>query len=167
MSPLTVEDVEAQELLTQCGSDSSNTSATDSPQGICAPPAAAAPVVGEPFTVDMLNGNVAKITIVSATRTDVIPGGFTQPPANGGFLVLDVLWETEIGTTSANPFYFAAQDAEGSEGEEELFIEGQTRRRSCRRSGQRYDHLRHLPPGPVTVTIADPFMEEAARTEIP
>jgi hypothetical protein len=34
-------------------------------------------------------------------------------PKNGTYLLLDVLWETEAGKTSSNPFNFSAKDASG------------------------------------------------------
>ncbi|WP_256472332.1 hypothetical protein [Pseudarthrobacter cellobiosi] len=43
----------------------------------------------------MHNGNVARITIVSAVRTDTVTTtAFASTPKNGTYLLLDVLWET-------------------------------------------------------------------------
>ena len=62
----------------------------------------------------MGGGNTARIIIVSAEYTDSVSAESFAPAAqNGGFLLLDVLWETEEGVTSANPLYFDAKGAEG------------------------------------------------------
>lgn len=37
-------------------------------------------------------------------------------PKNGSYLLLDVLWETEAGKTSSNPFYFSTQCDAASKG---------------------------------------------------
>lgn len=65
--------------------------------------AAAEPTVGVPCLVDLKQGNAAKITIVSAVRTDVVSTNVMATDAkNGAYLLLDVLWETESGTASSN-----------------------------------------------------------------
>lgn len=71
--------------------------------------------LGTPFLVDFGRGNVAKITVVSASSAKEIPssGNFVYHPKNGSYLILDVRWETEKGVTTANALYFTARDANG------------------------------------------------------
>lgn len=132
-------------------------------------PAAAEPTVGVPFTVDMMNGNVARITIISAVRTDVVSTNVMATDAkNGEYLLLDVLWETESGTTSSNPLYFTAKDADGREGDFAFFADGQlpvgdvvTGDKS--RGFVAFD----IAPGAATVGITDPLLQQVARVQIP
>jgi hypothetical protein len=132
-------------------------------------PAAAKPVVGRPFSVKMSNGNIAKITIVSAVRTDAVTSTALAVPAkNGSYLLLDVLWETESGKTSSNPFYFSAKDASGRKGDLELFADNQLPAGTIlpgdkSRGAIAFD----IAPGAVTVMISSPLMQEAARIQIP
>lgn len=74
----------------------------------------------------MKNGNVARISIVSAVRTDAVTTtAFATPPKNGTYLLLDVLWETEAGKTSSNPLYFSAKDANGRKADISMFADNQ------------------------------------------
>jgi hypothetical protein len=134
-----------------------------------AAPAAAAPAVGVPFSVKMGNGDVAKITIISAARTDAVTTtAFATAAKNGSYLMLDVLWETEAGKTSSNPFYFSAKDANGRKADLNLFADNQLG------SGDVLpgDKIRgfiafDIAPGASTVMISTPLMQEAARIQIP
>ncbi|MDT0168863.1 MULTISPECIES: DUF4352 domain-containing protein [Micrococcaceae] len=133
-----------------------------------APAAPAAPVVGVPFSVKMRNGNVARITIVSAVRTDsVTTGAFATPPKNGTYLLLDVLWETESGKTSSNPLYFTAKDANGRKADMSMFADnqlgsGEVLPGDKARGNVAFD----IAPGAATVMISDPLLQEAARIQI-
>lgn len=136
-----------------------------------APPssAPAAPAVGVPFSVKMRNGNVARITVVSAVRTDsVTTGAFATPPKNGTYLLLDVLWETESGKTSSNPLYFSAKDANGRKADMSMFADnqlgsGEVLPGDKARGNVAFD----IAPGTATVMISDPLLQEAARIQIP
>jgi len=141
------------------------------PAAAAAKPSAApaAPQVGVPFSVNMGQGNVARITIVSATYTQsVSDSAFSVPAKNGGFLLLDVLWETESGKTSSNPFYFSAKDANGRKGDQNLFVANQLASGDVlpgdkTRGAIAFD----IAPGPATVMISDPLLQEATRIQIP
>ena len=134
-----------------------------------APVAPAAPSVGAPFSVKMRNGNVARITVVSAVRTDsVTTGAFATPPKNGTYLLLDVLWETESGKTSSNPLYFSAKDANGRKADMSMFADnqlgsGEVLPGDKARGNVAFD----IAPGAATVMISDPLLQEAARIQIP
>lgn len=129
---------------------------------------AAAPAVGVPFTADMGSGNKARITIVSAEYTDSVSAESFAPAAqNGGFLLLDVLWETEEGVTSANPLYFDAKDAEGRRGEMYPFADGQLGSGEVLPGDKSRGFIAFdIAPGAASVTVTDPMLQAAARIEI-
>lgn len=134
-----------------------------------APKAPAAPTVGKPFSIDMGNGNVAKITIVSAVRTQsVSTTAFATPPKSGSYLLLDVLWETSEGETSSNPFYFTAKDKAGRKADQNLFADNQLGSGTVMPGDKSRGFIAFdVAPGAVTVMISDPLMQEAARIQIP
>jgi hypothetical protein len=134
-----------------------------------APNAPAAPAVGKPFSIDMGNGNVAKITIVSAVRTQsVSTTAFATPPKSGSYLLLDVLWETSEGETSSNPFYFTAKDKAGRKADQNLFADNQLGSGTVVPGDKTRGFIAFdVAPGAVTVMISDPLMQEAARIQIP
>lgn len=124
--------------------------------------------VGEAFTADMGNGDTAKITIVSATYVPTITTGpFDSPAKNGGYLTLDVLWETEKGTTSSNPLYFKAKDADGRAANVELIMDdslgsGEIPAGDKTRGKVAFD----IKPGTSTVIITNPILQEVARISV-
>ena len=134
-----------------------------------APAAAAGPAVGTPFAVKMRNGDVARITIVSAVRTDAVTTtAFATPPKNGTYLLLDVLWETEAGKTSSNPFYFSAKDASGRKADLSMFADNQLGSGEVLPGDKSRGFIAFdIAPGAATVMISDPLMQEAARIQIP
>jgi hypothetical protein len=148
--------------------------AAEAPAAPAAAPAAEAPAassekkVGQAFTADMGNGDIAKITIVSATYGDAITTGpFASPAKNGGFLILDVLWETEKGETSSNPLYFKAKDANGRAANVELFTDdaigaGEIPAGDKARGKVAFD----IKPGTSTVIITNPILQEVARISV-
>ena len=131
-------------------------------------PVEEAPTVGVPFTADMGNGNVARITVVSAQYSDsASTEPFAPAAVNGGFLVLDVLWETETGVTSSNPLYFNAKDSEGRKGDTYVFADnmlgsGDVQVGDNSRGTVAFD----IAPGAATVTITDPLLQETARIQV-
>ncbi|WP_346926148.1 DUF4352 domain-containing protein [uncultured Arthrobacter sp.] len=134
-----------------------------------APAAAAGPAVGTPFSVKMGNGDVAKITIVSAVRTDAVTTtAFATAAKNGSYLLLDVLWETEAGKTSSNPFYFSAKDSNGRKADLNLFADNQLGSGDILPGDKARGFIAFdIAPGASTVMISTPLMQEAARIQIP
>ncbi|MEN8583088.1 TM2 domain-containing protein [Burkholderia sp. RS01] len=144
------------------------------PAAPAAAPAAKAPAassgkkVGEAFTADMGNGNTAKITILSATYGAAITTGpYASPAKNGGYLTLDVLWEREKGTTSSNPLYFKAKDADGRSANVELFADdvigsGEIPAGDKARGKVAFD----IKPGTSTVIITNPILQEVGRISV-
>ncbi|QSZ55642.1 DUF4352 domain-containing protein [Paenarthrobacter ureafaciens] len=137
-------------------------------QAAAARPASAAPTVGTPFTMDLGNGDVARITILSAVRETSVSAQFSSPAKNGTYLLLDVLWETTSGETSSNPFYFSAKDANGRKADQNLFVDDQLGSGKILPGDKSRGFIAFdVAAGPVTVMISDPLMQEAARIQIP
>ncbi|RNL51397.1 hypothetical protein [Arthrobacter oryzae] len=134
-----------------------------------APAAPAGPAVGAPFSVKMGNGDVARITIVSAVHTDAVTTtAFATAPKNGRYLLLDVLWETEAGKTSSNPLYFSAKDDGGRKADLQMFADDQLPAGDVLPGDKSRGFIAFdVAAGPVTVVISDPLMHEAARIQIP
>lgn len=133
------------------------------------PTVAAGPAVGKPFSVKMGNGDTARITIVSAVRTDAVTTtAFATPAKNGSYLLLDVLWETEAGKTSSNPLYFSAKDANGRKADLNLFADDQLGSGDVLPGDKTRGFIAFdIAPGASTVMISTPLMQEAARIQIP
>jgi hypothetical protein len=124
--------------------------------------------VGKPFTMDLGNGDVARITILSAVRKTSVNTQFSSPAKNGSYLLLDVLWETTSGETSSNPFYFSAKDANGRKGDQNLFVDDQLGSGKILPGDKSRGFIAFdVAPGAVTVMISNPLMQEAARIQIP
>jgi hypothetical protein len=134
-----------------------------------APPGAPGPAVGVPFSVKMRNGDVARVTLVSAVRTDAVTStAFATPAQNGNYLLFDVLWKTEAGKTSSNPLYFSAQDASGRKADLSMFADNQLGSGTVLPGDKSRGFVAFdIAPGPATVVISDPLMQEAARIQIP
>ncbi|MCP9000827.1 DUF4352 domain-containing protein [Pseudarthrobacter sp. RMG13] len=112
----------------------------------------------------MRNGDVARITIVSAVRTDTVTTtAFATPPKNGTYLLLDVLWETEAGKSSSNPFYFSAKDASGRKADLSMLADNQLGSGDVLPGDKSRGFIAFdIAPGAATVIITDPLLQEAA-----
>ncbi|MFB2585681.1 DUF2510 domain-containing protein [Herbiconiux liukaitaii] len=122
--------------------------------------------IGVPIEL-VQSGGVAQITILRATYGPTTGSDFDIPASNGGYLILDVLWETSEGVTSSNPFYFDAKDANGVQGGYAIALQTPLGSGDVpvgdRSTGQvGYD----IGPGPYTVTILDELLQEQARLTV-
>lgn len=92
-----------------------------SPTSSSTPTKASAPVghsVGEAVKLDVSGQNGANVTIVSASYVPAIgTGAYARTAKKGGFLVLDVVWETTSGVTNSNPYNFSLRDSAGHGGD--------------------------------------------------
>jgi hypothetical protein len=68
---------------------------------------------GEAVTIRWDKGQTARVTIHSADFVTQYPGSSEDKPQKGGYLVLDVSWETLTGTTPSNPSYITVLGADG------------------------------------------------------
>lgn len=117
----------------------------------------------------MSGGNVAKIIIVSAVRTDSVGTQASAPTSkNGSLLLVDVLWKTEFGTTRSNPLYFNVKDAEVCKGDVELYADS-TLPSGEVKVGDKSHGLApfDMAPWAATVVIREPLLQEVARIQIP
>jgi hypothetical protein len=95
------------------------TTANDSPAGPVPTVAAATPSappmheVGETVEVRDQEGNTARVTVVSA-KYSTAPNTSGRAASNGGWLTLDVLWETTAGLTSPSVMQWNTDAADGS-----------------------------------------------------
>lgn len=163
-------------LLSGCGSSTASSAPGPNGSTNAAPAAAAAPAetkaaeptIGTPFTADMGNGNVAKITIVSAKFVDsVSTNQFAPKPKNGKFLQLDVLWETEKGSTSSNPLYFEAKDANGRKVDLDMMGEGQIGSSKVAAGDKNRGFVNFdVAPGPIKITITNPILQPVASLTV-
>ncbi|MFC8038763.1 NINE protein [Paenarthrobacter sp. NPDC057355] len=69
------------------------------------------------FTVTVSSGDTVKVGIVDSLYTEEILDMPYLEPANGGFLLMEVSWQTATGTSFATATNFEAYDADGKEGE--------------------------------------------------
>lgn len=67
--------------------------------------------------VTMSEGNTVRVGVLDSIYTAEIPGMSYLEPKNGGFLAVQVSWETVTGTSFATPSNFSVFDADGKEGE--------------------------------------------------
>lgn len=142
------------------GGGSTNSSSAASPSASAAP---AGPTLGAAFEVKQ-NDGTAKITIVSATYGPALGGAFDIAPKNGGYLILDVLWETSAGTSSSNPLYIKAKSADGREGDIALGVvsqlgSGNVPTGDTSRGNVGFD----IGAGPYTVVVTDQLLQDKAR----
>lgn len=159
-------------LLAGCGGSSTAAAPAASgaaPAAAAAEPAKAAePTVGTPFTADMGSGNVARITIVSAKFVDKISDNTYAPAAkNGKYLQLDVLWETEKGTTSSNPMYFAGKDADGRKADMTIMGDGQIGSGAVAVGDKSRGFVNFdVAPGPIKISVTNPLLQPAASLTV-
>lgn len=123
--------------------------------------------LGEPFEVKQ-GDSTAMVTIVSATYGNSDNSSFNTTASNGGFLILDVLWEGKTGTSSANPLYFAVKDADGRSGDIDIFVDGSLDSGDVPTGDKTRGNVAFdvSASGPYTVIITNPLFQEVARVSV-
>lgn len=117
------------------------------------------------FTVAVDDSTTVKVGVIDSLYTAEIPSMSYMKPANGGFLVLEVSWETLTGTSMAGSSNFEAYDADGKEGEL-LFLEedlgslpmGNVAAGEVQQGVIAFD----IKNGPTTIKVKDVYGDEAA-----
>jgi hypothetical protein len=133
------------------------------------PAAEAAPAAGSKdavvVTADMGKGNVAKVSFLSAKYSQTASSAsFATKPKKGGFLVIDVLWETTAGSTSRNPMYFQAKDADGVVSYGELIVDSSLGSGDVPVGEKATGKIAFdIQRGVTTVIVTDPLLREVAR----
>ncbi|UWF76875.1 MULTISPECIES: DUF2510 domain-containing protein [Microbacterium] len=123
--------------------------------------------LGEPVAVVQMDGT-AEVTIRSATWGVDNGSDIGIDAVNGGYLILDVLWEGVEGTTNANPLYFSVLDAEGNEGDFDFMVDGALPGDSVQ-SGDQVEGLVSFDVAEspsYTVIITDELLQEVARVDV-
>lgn len=151
------------------GSASSADGASDSSSAASSSASSTAPaegVVGQPFDADLGDG-VASITIEKATySTKPIPGQIADAD-NGGYLVLDVTWETKERTTSPNPLYWTAKDAKGNPHAASLLTQGQLNGRDLAVGQKATGKMAFdVPRGKTVIRIVDASQQKVAQATV-
>lgn len=110
-------------------------------------------------------GNTVKIGVLDSLYTTEIPAMSYLKPANGGFLVFEVSWETLTGTSTAAPAAFEVYDAEGNEGERIYLEDGlgglpteEVGAGDLRQGLIAFD----VKKGPVKVVVTDDYGDQAS-----
>lgn len=117
------------------------------------------------FTVNVDDSTTVKVGVVDSLYTNEIPSMTYMKPANGGFLVLEISWETLTGTSFAASTNFEAYDADGKEGDL-LFLEdglgglptGTVAIGEVKQGVIAFD----IKNGPTTIVVNDDYGDEAA-----
>ncbi|MGO4143869.1 TM2 domain-containing protein [Paenarthrobacter sp. YAF11_1] len=120
---------------------------------------------GNSFEVTVSEGNTAKVTVLDSGYTTEIPEMAYMKPLNGGFLLLEVSWETTAGSSFAAPSNFDAFDADGKEGDR-IFLDsglgalssGDVAVGDVQQGVIAFD----IKNGPTTVVINNDFGDKAA-----
>ena len=129
--------------------------------------AASAPAPGtadaNAFDITVSEGNTVKVTVIDSLYVTEIPTMSYMKPNNGGFLLVEVSWETLTGTSSPNPANFEAYDADGKEGEG-IYMETGGLQAEDSTAGQVHSGVIafDIKNGPTTINISDDFGDKAA-----
>jgi hypothetical protein len=117
------------------------------------------------FTVTVSDGNTVKVGVIDAIYTQEIPEMSYMKPANGGFLAINVSWETLTGTSLASSSNFEAYDADGNEGELIYLEEGlqglpteEVAAGDARQGVVVFD----VKKGPTTIVVTDDYGDKAS-----
>lgn len=128
--------------------------------------AAPAPLSGDAnsFVVTVSDGNAAKVTVIDSLYVTEIPSMSYMTPNNGGFLLVEVSWETLTGMSSPSPANFEAYDADGNEGEGIYLEEGALPSEMDSPAGQVHSGVIafDIKNGPTTIEISDDYGDKAS-----
>lgn len=93
------------------------TSGTLGPPSTTTAPAASSSsdtTIGQPLDYTSDDGTKATVTVLTVTPHPKGTGPLAQPPANGTYLVADILISVTAGTYNSNPLYWRWQDADAT-----------------------------------------------------
>ena len=147
-------------------SSASQSAASEDPAASKAAPApsSGAAADADSFVVTVSEGNTVKVTVIDSLYVTEIPTMSYMKPNNGGFLLVEVSWETLTGTSSSNPANFEAYDADGKEGEGIYLEEGGLPTEMDSPAGQVHSGVIafDIKNGPTTIDISDDYGDKAA-----
>jgi hypothetical protein len=117
------------------------------------------------FVVTVSEGNTVKIGVLDSLYTTEIPAMSYLKPANGGFLVVEVSWETLTGTSTAAPMNFEVYDGEGNQGER-IYLEdgmgGLPTEEVGAGDGRQGVIAFDVKKGPVKVVVSDDYGDQVS-----
>lgn len=120
---------------------------------------------GTSFTVTVSEGNTVKVGVIDAIYTQQIPQMDYIKPANGGFLAINVSWETLTGTSFASASNFKAYDADGKEAER-IYLEdglhGLASEDVAAGDARQGVVVFDVKKGPTTIQVTDDYGDKAA-----
>ncbi|WP_246878782.1 DUF2510 domain-containing protein [Microbacterium sp. BLY] len=121
--------------------------------------------LGEAVTVPQMSGT-AEVTIRSATWGT--SNGSSFEATNGGYLVLDLAWESLDGTTYVNPLYFAVETADGTEGDYDIFGDAtlESGELTAGKSAEGTISFDVAQSSSYVVVITDELLQEVARVTV-
>ena len=147
-------------------SQAAQTAAAEDPAATEAAPAPSSGTANDAnsFTVTVSEGNTAKVTVTDALYVTEIPSMSYLKPNNGGFLLVEVSWETLTGTSSSNPANFEAYDADGNEGERIYLEEGGLPSEMDSQAGKVHSGVIafDIKSGPTNIVVVDDFGDKAS-----
>jgi hypothetical protein len=116
------------------------------------------------FVVTVSEGNTVKVTVTDSLYVSEIPTMSYMKPNNGGFLLVEVSWETLTGTSSSNPANFEAYDADGKEGERIFLEEGGLPAEADSQAGQVHSGVIafDIKKGPTNIVVTDDVGDKAS-----
>ncbi|RAX17394.1 NINE protein [Pseudarthrobacter sp. AG30] len=116
--------------------------------------------------VTMSEGNTVRVGVLDSIYTAEIPGMSYLEPKNGGFLAVQVSWETVSGTSFATPSNFSVFDADGKEGEL-IYLDkeiGGLQTDEVGAGDSRQGVIAFdVKEGPVTVVVTNDYGDQASR----
>lgn len=121
--------------------------------------------MGEPVTVKQLGGT-GEITVNSASWSATNNSGFD--PTNGGYLLVDLTWETLDGTTYVNPLYFSIETSDGTAGDYDIFGDAtlESSELPAGQSTQGTVSFDVAQSGSYVIIITDELFQEVARVTV-
>ncbi len=121
--------------------------------------------MGEPVTVQQMSGT-AEVTVNSAVWSATNDSGFD--PTNGGYLLVDLTWETLDGTTYVNPLYFSIETAEGTAGDYDIFGDAtlESSEQSAGDTTQGTVSFDVAQSSSYVIIITDELLQEVARVTV-
>ena len=121
--------------------------------------------MGEPVTIAQMSGT-GELTITSASWGT--SNGSDFEATNGGYLVIDLTWETLDGTTYVNPLYFSVETAEGTEGDYDIFGDAtlEAGELTAGQTTQGTVSFDVAQSGSYVVVVTDELLQEVARVTV-
>jgi hypothetical protein len=115
------------------------------------------------FVVTVSEGNTVKVGVLDSLYTTEIPSMSYLKPQNGGFLLIEVSWETLTGTSNSTPLNFDVYDEAGNKGEWIMLDQGSLPSEEVPAGDVSQGVIAFdVKKGPVTVAVNDDVGDKAS-----